>query len=44
LTDSCFYLLNLTLSFREWLTEQVCGGYITYDSKTDKYSYQKNMQ
>jgi 2-polyprenyl-3-methyl-5-hydroxy-6-metoxy-1,4-benzoquinol methylase len=26
---------------REWLAEQVCGGYITYDSKTDRYSLPK---
>jgi SAM-dependent methyltransferase len=26
---------------REWLAQQVCGGYIKYDSKTDKYSLPK---
>jgi 2-polyprenyl-3-methyl-5-hydroxy-6-metoxy-1,4-benzoquinol methylase len=26
---------------REWLAEQACGGYITYDSKTSRYSLPK---
>src|ERR671926_28665 len=26
---------------REWLAEQVCGGYITYDPRTDNYSLPK---
>lgn len=26
---------------REWLAEQVCGGYITYDSKTSRHSLPK---
>ena len=26
---------------REWLAEQVCGGYVTYDPRTDNYSLPK---